>query len=89
MTNHEIADMIYERACGTPQDVMMTIDYMIEDGEFSAEYFQKNEIEIISLVDDRMFCCEICGWNYEISEISMESSNMGSLICCNCGDEND
>lgn len=86
MTNQEIADLLYERVCGTPNDVMQAIDQMIEDREITVEYFRQNEMDILGLVDDRMFCCDVCGWNVESSEISLESSNMGSLICCDCGD---
>lgn len=86
MTNTEIADLIYDRLCGTPWDIMTTIDQMIEDQEISIDHFRQNETEILCLVDDRMFCCDICGWNVDSSEISLESSNMCSLICCDCGD---
>lgn len=89
MTNREIAHLVYDRVCGTPQDVMMVIDDMIEEREISIEHFHQNEMEIMGIIDEMMFCCEICGWNVESSEVSMEASDIGNLVCCNCGGDNE
>jgi hypothetical protein len=89
VTNRDIADLIYDRVCGTPQDIMTAIDQMIEDHEIGIDHFRQNEMEILNLVDDRMFNCEVCGWNVDACEVSLEASNMGSLICCDCGGEDE
>lgn len=89
MTPREAADLIYDRVCGTPEDIMMAVDIIIEEGEIDQNFFRVNEMEILGIVDSNMFNCAICGWNYEISEVSLNASNMADLICNNCGDEHD
>lgn len=84
MTPQEAADLIYERVCGTPQDIMMAIDYMIEDGEIDHAFFHANEMEILGLVDNVMFTCANCGWTIEISDMSLDASNMTDSICVDC-----
>lgn len=82
MTNLDIADLIYDRVSGTCHDTISVIDQMIEEGEFSREQFLANEMEILGSVDDRMFNCEICGWNFETSEMSWQE-----MICENCAED--
>lgn len=82
MTNHEIAELIYQRVCGTPDDVMMVIDQMIEEHEIGIDQFRQNEMDILGLVDDRMFNCEVCGWNYDTSEVSWQE-----MICNHCAED--
>lgn len=82
MTNQYIADLIYDHVHGTCLDLMQAIDEMIENGDFSREQFLSNELEILRLVDDRMFNCECCGWNFETSEMSWQE-----MICEHCVDE--
>ena len=84
MTTQEAADLIYERVCGTSQDLMMAIDYMIEDGEIDPIFFATNEMEILGLVDNVMFTCANCGWTVEISDMSLDASNMTDSICVDC-----
>ena len=81
MTPQEAADLIYEQVCGTPQNIMLAIDYMIEDGEIDPVFFAINEMEIMGLVDNVMFTCATCGWTVGISDMS---SNMTDNVCVDC-----
>lgn len=85
MTPREAANIIYDRICGTPEDIMAGIDILIEEGDIDQEFFRVNELAILDIVDSNMFNCAICGWNYESSDMSM-SSNMADTICNNCGE---
>lgn len=84
MTPQEAADLIYERVCGTSQDIMMSIDYMIEDGEIDYNFFHVNEMEILGLVDNVMFNCAVCGWTVGICDMSLDASNMTDSVCVDC-----
>jgi hypothetical protein len=83
----EIVNLIFEDVCGTPSDIFSYIDSLVDEGTITREWYLANEVDILSKVDDMMFCCAICGWNVEMSEASLEASNMGETICCDCGDE--
>lgn len=87
MTNSEIAELLYQRVCGTPDDLMQVIDQMIEDREITIEQFRQNEMDILGMVDDLMFNCARCGWNVDVCDMSMNDSNMADLICVDCEDE--
>ncbi len=87
MNTYEIAKRIYDDICGTPQDVFAHIDILIEEGVFTEEWYKQNETNLLYHIDNMMFSCGICGWNVEISEVSLESSNMGETVCCDCGDD--
>ena len=87
MNNREIAELLYERVCGTPDDLMQVIDQMIEDHEITIEHYRQNEMDILGHVDNMMFNCARCGWNVDICDMSTESSNMADLICVDCEDE--
>ena len=84
MSPRDIANLIYDRVVGSSNDMMMVIDEMIEDGDFSREQFLANELEILGSIDDRMFNCECCGWNCEINEMSWQN-----MICENCVEDED
>jgi hypothetical protein len=87
----EMANELYSRVCGTPNDVMTTVYHMVEGGEL--EGFYENELEVLRELDTMMFNCDVCGWNCDMCELSWSESNMGSNICCYCeqpeDDEND
>jgi len=87
MTPSQVADSIYDRVCGTPDDVMLIIDQMIEDCDLSQSFFDTNEIAILSYLDERMFNCYICGWNCEAGDMSYEQSDMTNLVCNQCVDD--
>lgn len=87
MTNREIAELLYQRVCGTPYDLMQIIDQMIEDREITIEQFRQNEMDILGHVDNMVFNCARCGWNVDVCDMSMEDSNMADLICVDCEDE--
>lgn len=84
MTNKEIVDLIYERVCGTCDDAISRIQDMIETGEIDEKLYYANELEILGQLDSSMFYCDVCGWNFDMGDISLEASNMGSSICSNC-----
>ena len=79
----EIARRIYDDICGTPQDLFGYIDELIEDGTITKDWYKQNETNLLYAVDNQMFNCGICGWNVEVSEMSL--SNMGETVCCDCG----
>jgi hypothetical protein len=85
----EVAQRIYDDICGTPNDVFAHIDYLIEDGVLTKEWYKQNETNLLYAVDNQMFNCGICGWNVEVSEMSWGSSNMGETVCCDCGDDDE
>lgn len=72
----QIAELIYEQVCGTSQDTFTIIDYLIEDGEIDKAEYLANEDVILGMLDNMMFNCSKCGWNCEISELSISQSNM-------------
>ena len=80
----DIAELVYERACGTSEDIHSSIDYMIEDGEIDRDFYKANELDILSIIDSLMFSCSNCGWNYPISEVSYNQSTMADLVCEDC-----
>lgn len=81
MTPLQVAGLIYNRVCGSCDDPFMVIDMMIEEGDLNRDFFKTNEIPILSELDNMMFTCEVCGWNYDISE---HSSNG---MCYSCEDD--
>lgn len=44
-----------------------------------------NEEEILSKVDDNIFCCVCCGWWCEISENS--DKEFDEMVCTDCEDD--
>ena len=87
MTSRDIAELVYERARGTCDDIFSAIDYMIEEGEIDREFYKANELDILSIIDSLMFTCANCGWNCEISEVNYDQSTMSDLVCNDCYDE--
>jgi len=84
MTPQEAANLIYERICGTSQDILMGIDYLIEDGEIDREFYGRNEQEILDIVDSMMFNCAVCGWAVDNCDMSLDASNMTDNVCVDC-----
>lgn len=80
MTIEQVAELIFQGAVGTTIDPFQVIDELIDAGDFSQEFFNENEISILNILDDQMFTCECCGWNYWISEVSDEEDG----VCNDC-----
>ncbi len=47
----------------------------------------ENDIEFCSILDDKVFCCEGCGWWCGMDEIATD--NVSGFICDECGDPED
>lgn len=85
MSVKAIVDMVYRRVCGSCDDVIQTIESMIDEGDLDTDEYYSNETEILQELDDVMFSCEICGWNYETSERC--DSIEDRCVCNSCGDD--
>ncbi len=83
----DIAQLVYERACGTCDDILSAIDYLIEDGEIDGDFYSANELDILSIIDSLMFSYSPCCWNYSISEVNYDQSTMSDLGGYDCYDE--
>lgn len=81
MSVNEIVELLYQRVCGSCEDVIAVIECMIDDNELDEQEFRFNELEILSRLDDQMFNCEVCGWNCESSEMSEDETR---LLCSSC-----
>lgn len=75
---HKIAQTIVDGITGTPDDLMSYIDQLIDDGTICLESCKLNEITILEYVDDSVFQCDICGWNFSLDEYHSDG------ICNNC-----
>lgn len=80
----EIAEFLFQELRGTCTDTFSLIEQYIEEEVLPREFFLANELEILRSLDDKMFCCECCGWNCENSEMSEED-----MICSDCYGEGD
>lgn len=78
----KIVELIVEGVKGTSQDIMMYVDYLIEDGEISEESFKQEEKAILYGVDNEVFQCDGCGWTLDISDL--EDDN---YLCSQCYEE--
>lgn len=85
MDNREIAELIANEVFGTCVDIVGHVDYMIEDGLIDQDYFRTNETAIWYLVDDLVFNCAVCGWNFETSELS--DRDLSECVCSTCEDD--
>ncbi|QIG68128.1 hypothetical protein EVB55_193 [Rhizobium phage RHph_Y68] len=66
---------ISESLRGTCKSLEEVLDfYEMDDAE--------NDIEFLRDIDDKVFCCETCGWWCEISEVCDTVGH--TLICLEC-----
>lgn len=55
-----------------------------EEAEFcSAEFFNKNEMQIALMFDNHFFTCHSCGWTMPIDCMG-EDSEFGEFQCTDC-----
>lgn len=80
----DLVEDLYAHLVGSCEDPIGYIDQLIESGELDRSFYLKNEVEILGKLDERMFTCEVCGWNYEISDISDRGDEN---VCNNCEDD--
>lgn len=76
--DEDLLDEIITDLMGTCRDIDDVLnDYDIEFDDLEDEHF--------SYIDDTIFCCDQCGWWFEISD-SNDYEN-GMLICNHCLDD--
>lgn len=73
--NYELWDTIIEDLRGSCQN----LDEPLENYD---AFHLEHDMDFLNYLDDRIFCCESCGWWYEISEQSDKFDDR--LICENC-----
>lgn len=84
MSVDDIVNDLYGHLCGSCEDPLCYIDQLIEDEELDKEFFRENEMEILGKLDDRMFTCARCGWNYDTCDFGNDEFES---VCINCEDE--
>lgn len=70
---------------GVSEDMMNVMDAMIEEGVITQEYFDANEVEIMSAADEIVFTCENCSWTVPMEQMCA----IGDWMCNDCAGENE
>ena len=76
MSNKELANKLIVDlmgSCGTIDEALAYYGYTD---------ITKVDNEVFRIVDEAIFCCEICGWWYEVSQMSEDIG-----VCCDCSPE--
>jgi hypothetical protein len=71
---------------GTTGDIIGGFDEAVEDGLLTADEYDSNEAEILSIADNHIFNCVRCGWCLNVDE-GGEDTPGGELCCKDCEDE--
>ena len=84
MQVERIANLIINRTINSCNSIIGTIDSMIEEGEIDSAFFLQNETDILEIIDDAQFECEVCSWNCPTESMSCHPG-----ICEECLDEDE
>ena len=77
LTNEQV-DTIADKLRG---QCMLDVEQVCEQMEID---YDDVTIEDLRCLDDKVFCCELCNWWFEMSELSEDSEAGNKLLCEEC-----
>lgn len=79
-------EVIHEGAAalmGTCDDDTQALEYIL-----GREPTQDEIDAFLEGIEDHIFCCDVCGWWCELSEM-VDEEGIGGLVCTECAEEHE
>lgn len=63
---------------GVSEDIMTLVDTAREELNIEDSWFTEHELEILRMIDNEVFTCNLCGWTMPVEEMGED------WICNDC-----